>query len=411
MIKFYQAINDIDEMRESQPLYEFDNIKAEIPFNSTNKYMLMIRAPSDDNPEDHKGEFLLLMKGAPERIWGRCAYYLKDGEETRITKKLTKKYDETNSYFANLGQRVFGFASMWLPSDEYPPNFHFNMLEPNFPMENLVFLGLISLEDPPRLGVPLAVEKCQSAGIKVIMVTGDQPDTAAAIARQVKIITEEKTVNEIAKEDGISFEKALGRSDAIVIHGDMLLEAMKADDNIDDPDQRGKTLRSWLNKKEVVFARTSPAQKLIIVEGCQNLGHIVAVTGDGVNDSPAIKKADIGIAMGIVGSDVAKDAADMILLTDDFTAIVDGVEQGRLIFDNLKKCICYVLSSNIPEIAPFLCLIIFQLPLALTTVMILFIDLGTDIVPSIAMAYEKAELDIMLRKPRNARTEHLVPRT
>jgi len=135
-----------------------------------------------------------------------------------------------------------------------------------------------------------------------------------------------------------------------------------------------------------VFARTTPAQKLIIVEACQKLGQIVAVTGDGVNDSPAMKTANIGIAMGIAGTDVAKDASDMILLDDNFASIVNGIEEGRLIFDNLKKSIAYTLSSNIPEILPFLLFITMGLPLPLSTVLILFIDLGTDMVPAISMA-------------------------
>merc|ERR1712058_137610 len=138
---------------------------------------------------------------------------------------------------------------------------------------------------------------------------------------------------------------------------------------------------------EIVFARTSPQQKLIIVEGCQRMGAIVAVTGDGVNDSPALKKADIGVAMGIAGSDVSKQAADMILLDDNFASIVTGVEEGRLIFDNLKKSIAYTLTSNIPEISPFLLFILADVPLPLGTVTILCIDLGTDMVPAISMAY------------------------
>ena len=158
-----------------------------------------------------------------------------------------------------------------------------------------------------------------------------------------------------------------------------------------------------------MFARTTPAQKLIIVKGNQDLGRIVAVTGDGVNDSPAIKKADIGIAMGITGSDVAKDAADMILLSDDFSNIVIGIEEGRKIFDNLKKSICYTLTSNIPEIWPFLSLIIFRLPLPLSTVLILTIDLGTDIITAISFGHELGELDIMSRQPRRI-TDHMVTR-
>ncbi|MEQ2196878.1 Sodium/potassium-transporting ATPase subunit alpha-1 [Xenoophorus captivus] len=159
---------------------------------------------------------------------------------------------------------------------------------------------------------------------------------------------------------------------------------------------------------EIVFARTSPQQKLIIVEGCQRQGAIVAVTGDGVNDSPALKKADIGVAMGIAGSDVSKQAADMILLDDNFASIVTGVEEGRLIFDNLKKSIAYTLTSNIPEISPFLLFIIANIPLPLGTVTILCIDLGTDMVPAISLAYEAAESDIMKRQPRNPKTDKLV---
>merc|ERR1712126_357871 len=159
---------------------------------------------------------------------------------------------------------------------------------------------------------------------------------------------------------------------------------------------------------EIVFARTSPQQKLIIVEGCQRMGAIVAVTGDGVNDSPALKKADIGVAMGIAGSDVSKQAADMILLDDNFASIVTGVEEGRLIFDNLKKSIAYTLTSNIPEISPFLLFILADVPLPLCMGTILCIDLGTDMVPAISMAYEQAESDIMKRKPRNPFTDKLV---
>merc|ERR1719427_1901721 len=159
---------------------------------------------------------------------------------------------------------------------------------------------------------------------------------------------------------------------------------------------------------EIVFARTSPQQKLIIVEGCQSLGSIVAVTGDGVNDSPALKKADIGVAMGIAGSDVSKQAADMILLDDNFASIVTGVEEGRLVFDNLKKSIAYTLTSNIPEISPFLLFICADIPLPLGTITILCIDLGTDMVPAISLAYEKAEADIMKRQPRDPLRDKLV---
>ena len=159
---------------------------------------------------------------------------------------------------------------------------------------------------------------------------------------------------------------------------------------------------------EIVFARTSPQQKLRIVEAFQRPGAVVAVTGDGVNDSPALKMADIGIAMGIAGSEVSKEAADMILLDDDFGTIVAGVEEGRLIFDNLKKSIVYTLTSNIPEIVPVLTWVVVGLPLPLSTILILLIDLGTDLLPAISLAYEEAESDIMQRPPRDAKRDRLV---
>merc|ERR1711923_24061 len=206
------------------------------------------------------------------------------------------------------------------------------------------------------------------------------------------------TVQDIAKQRGVDVSQVDKReATAAVVNGAQLRDFTESD--IDD------VLR---NHKEIVFARTSPQQKLIIVDGCQRAGQIVGVTGDGVNDSPALKKADIGVAMGIAGSDVSKQAADMILLDDNFASIVTGVEEGRLIFDNLKKSIAYTLTSNIPEISPFLLFIIADVPLPLGTVTILCIDLGTDMVPAISMAYEGPESDIMKRQPRNPFTDKLV---
>ena len=219
----------------------------------------------------------------------------------------------------------------------------------------------MSMIDPPRDGVPKAVAKCRSAGIKVIMVTGDHPITAVAIARSVGIISENsETVQEIAEREGLDVSQInLRRAKAAVVTGTELRNLT--------PDQLDTILASH---PEIVFARTSPQQKLLIVEGCQRLGHVVAVTGDGVNDSPALKRADIGVAMGIAGSDVSKQAADMILMDDNFASIVTGVEEGRLIFDNLKKSIAYTLTSNIPEISPFLFFIIADVPLPLGTITI-----------------------------------------
>lgn len=270
----------------------------------------------------------------------------------------------------------------------------------------LVFVGLMALIDPPRASVPGAVRKCQTAGIKVIMVTGDHPVTAKAIAKKVNIISEDAiTIEDVAASKYGGDESQVGEDEynAIVVPGHVLQEKL-------DGDYRelavfwNKTLR----KDSVVFARTSPQQKLLIVRACQQRGGIVAVTGDGVNDSPALKKADIGVAMGITGTTVAKEAADMILLDDNFASIVNGVEEGRIIFDNLKKSIAYTLSSNIPEIAPFLLNQVAGIPLPLSTVMILLVDLGTDLAPAISLAHEGKEADIMLRAPRNPEIDKLV---
>ena len=276
-------------------------------------------------------------------------------------------------------------------------------------MHDLCLVGIVSLNDPPRLKVDLSVNKCRSAGIKVIMVTGDQPPTAAAIANKVNIIKHPHTeFNYMVNKLGMDSQKAWEESSGIVVHGDLLAEKHLAEEHLDALDPvKGQFLQDWISKPEVVFARTTPSQKLLIVDACQKAGHVVAVTGDGVNDSPAIKKADIGIAMGS-GSDVAKNAADMLLLDDNFSSIVNGVEEGRLIFDNLKKSIAYTLSSNIPEILPFILFILTNVPLPLSTVLILCIDLGTDMIPAISFAYENPELDIMDRIPRNSKRDHLV---
>lgn len=369
---------------------------AEIPFNSTNKYQVSVHENAD--PDDNR--YILVMKGAPERILDRCSTILLNGEEQELDEKMKEAFNTAYLELGGMGERVLGFCHFFLPEDQFPQGFEFVTDEPpNFPLENLCFVGLMSMIDPPRAAVPDAVSKCRSAGIKVIMVTGDHPITAKAIAKGVGIISEgTETVEDIAARLNIPVNEVDPRqAKAIVVHGSQLKEMDQSD--IDDILQ---------HHTEIVFARTSPQQKLIIVEGCQRQGSIVAVTGDGVNDSPALKRADIGVAMGIAGSDVSKQAADMILLDDNFASIVTGVEEGRLIFDNLKKSIAYTLTSNIPEISPFLMFIILSIPLPLGTVTILCIDLGTDMVPAISLAYEKAESDIMKRQPRDPVNDKLV---
>nr|KAF6285238.1 hypothetical protein mMyoMyo1_001183 [Myotis myotis] len=334
-----------------------------------------------------------------QEILDRCATILLQGKEQPLDEEMKEAFQNAYLELGGLGERVLGFCHYYLPEEQFPKGFAFDCDDVNFTTDNLCFVGLMSMIDPPRAAVPDAVGKCRSAGIKVIMVTGDHPITAKAIAKGVGIISEgNETVEDIAARLNIPVSQVNPRdAKACVIHGTDLKDFTS--EQIDEILQ---------NHTEIVFARTSPQQKLIIVEGCQRQGAIVAVTGDGVNDSPALKKADIGVAMGIAGSDVSKQAADMILLDDNFASIVTGVEEGRLIFDNLKKSIAYTLTSNIPEITPFLLFIMANIPLPLGTITILCIDLGTDMVPAISLAYEAAESDIMKRQPRNPRTDKLV---
>jgi len=368
---------------------------CEIPFNSTNKYQVSIHETEDKNDP----RYLLVMKGAPERILERCTTIYINNQEKELDEEMKEAFNNAYLELGGLGERVLGFCDYMLPTDKYPLGYPFDADNCNFPVHGLRFVGLMSMIDPPRAAVPDAVAKCRSAGIKVIMVTGDHPITAKAIAKSVGIISEgNETVEDIAQRLNIPIKEVDPReAKAAVVHGSELRDMTS--EQLDD---------ILLHHTEIVFARTSPQQKLIIVEGCQRMGAIVAVTGDGVNDSPALKKADIGVAMGIAGSDVSKQAADMILLDDNFASIVTGVEEGRLIFDNLKKSIAYTLTSNIPEISPFLFFMIASTPLPLGTVTILCIDLGTDMVPAISLAYEEAESDIMKRQPRNPFTDKLV---
>ncbi|XP_061449555.1 potassium-transporting ATPase alpha chain 2 [Rhineura floridana] len=390
LLKFSEvALGDVMEIRKR------NRKMAEIPFNSTNKFQLSIH--ETDDPNDKR--FLLVMKGAPERILEKCSTMMINGKEEPLDEEKAEAFQTAYMALGGMGERVLGFCHLYLPEEEFPVTYPFDTDSMNFPTSNLCFVGLLSMIDPPRSTVPDAVIKCRSAGIKVIMVTGDHPITAKAIAKSVGIISAtSETVEDIAKRLNLPVEQVNKRDARAAVVNGMELKDMTSE-QLDD---------ILLNHSEIVFARTSPQQKLIIVEGCQRQEAVVAVTGDGVNDSPALKKADIGIAMGIAGSDAAKNAADMVLLDDNFASIVTGVEEGRLIFDNLKKTIAYTLTKNIAELCPFLIYIIASIPLPIGTITILFIDLGTDIIPSVALAYEKAESDIMKRKPRHKKRDRLV---
>ncbi|KAH0623291.1 hypothetical protein JD844_031445 [Phrynosoma platyrhinos] len=391
LLKFSEVVlGDVMEIRKRNRKI------AEIPFNSTNKFQLSIH--ETDDPDDKR--FLLVMKGAPERILERCSTMMINGKEEPLDEEKAEAFQTAYMALGGMGERVLGFCHLYLPEEEFPSTYTFNTDTMNFPTSNLCFVGLMSMIDPPRSTVPDAVIKCRSAGIKVIMVTGDHPITAKAIAKSVGIISAtSETVEDIAKRLNIPVEQVNKRDARAAVVNGMELKDMTSE-QLDD---------ILINHSEIVFARTSPQQKLIIVEGCQRQEAVVAVTGDGVNDSPALKKADIGIAMGIAGSDAAKNAADMNLEFDKLIlSIFHFLPIGRLIFDNLKKTIAYTLTKNIAELCPFLIYIIASIPLPIGTITILFIDLGTDIIPSVALAYEKAESDIMKRKPRHKKRDRLV---
>ncbi|KAJ3212088.1 hypothetical protein HDU82_003855 [Entophlyctis luteolus] len=356
----------------------------EIPFNSENKWHLAIHQKA------HKdGHLTLSMKGAPERVLRVCSYILIDNVAVELNENHKEDFMRSYEYLAGKGHRVIAFAQLLLPGSQYPKDTVFTKDPKNFPTTGLCFVGLASLEDPPKHGVREAVGHCRGAGIKIMMVTGDHPLTAEAVGRKINLmVTDTKELR--AKKAGLSIDKVPERDiKAIVIHGEKI-------DSLTDGD--------WdliFSKEEIIFARTSPKNKLQIVKRAQALGHIVGVTGDGVNDSPALKKADLGIAMNISGSDVSKEAASMILLDDNFASTVNGIREGRLIFANLKKSIQYLLSHVLPELLPFLLWAIVPLPSMINSQQLLVVDLGFELFAALSYAWEPAESEhIMKLEPR-----------
>lgn len=381
IIKFVHPFRSISEYRASCKRI------CSIPFNSSNKWMLSICENDGATKDTHP--YVLFVKGAPERVMAMCSSVMKNGN---LLPMSVDEMETINETLARRGERVLAFAQLELPASEFPLGYPFDAeLEvPNFPRDKLTMIGFMALIDPPRMTVKPAIAQCNSAGIKVFMVTGDHPVTAHAIAKSLNIIT--KPTRAELEFDGKPVPEDYHES--IVIHGTEML-AFNDDD--------------WervLRHKEIVFARTMPQQKQDIVRELNKRGKVVAMTGDGVNDAPALKAANVGIAMGS-GATVAKEAAQIVLLEDDFGAIVDGIREGRLIFENLKKCIAYVLSSNVPELVPFLLFIIMKIPLGIETIVILLIDLGTDLAPAVSVAYEEPE-DAIMENPPRLPTEHLV---
>jgi sodium/potassium-transporting ATPase subunit alpha len=315
--------------------------------------------------EDGKGR-VFAVKGAWEALKPMIASVDRDDDTPVAADDNTLAAAEAAVHrLASDGYRVIALACRRL--DAAPPD----DAEQDGLEKDLVLRGFLGLEDPIRPEVPEAVSRCHSAGIRVMMITGDHPDTAQAVARRIGLLAEDPPPE--------------GRC----LTGDDLAGLRERD------------LVERIEHGACVFARTTPEQKMKIVAALHELDLVVAVTGDGVNDAPALKAADVGIAMGRSGTDVAREAAQVILLDDNFASIVAGVEQGRTIFTNIGKFTNYVLVSNGPEILPYLIFMLFPVPLALTVIQILAIDLGTDIVPSMALGQEPPEPDTMKRPPRN----------
>jgi calcium-translocating P-type ATPase len=322
----------------------------EIPFDVSRMRLSTVHA-MPDGPT-------LFCKGAPEMVIPLCNRILANCEICPLNSELRTKVREAQEAMAAQGLRVIAMSYRPLEAQWQRARLE----------EDLILAGLAGLEDPPRLEVPEALRKCREAGIAVIMVTGDHPYTARAIAREIGLV----------------------RSDnPLVIAGDKLRALTDTQ------------LRLALDAPEIIFARVGADQKRRIVEALKQKGHVVAVTGDGVNDAPALKSAHIGIAMGIAGTDVAKEAADMVLLDDNFASIVSAVEEGRAVFSNIRKFLTYILAHNVPELIPYLAFSLFSIPLALTRIQILSIDMGTDSLTALGLGVEKPDPRIMQRPPRS----------
>lgn len=352
---------------------EIENKKTprlrELPFESRRKRMSTIHRAGESS-------LVLFVKGAPKEVLSLCTRIVMSGIEEQLSGPLLEEIIEANDTYAGRGLRVLAIARRTLsPEGQTRGGIGSREMTPEALERDLTFLGLVAMMDPPRPEVSEAVQECHRAGIRIIMITGDYELTGESIARRIGIIQGER---------------------AHVLSG-AELDAM-TDDVLQE------TLRG-----EAVIARAAPEHKLRIVSALQRMGHVVAVTGDGVNDAPALKKAHIGVAMGISGTDVAKEAADMILTDDNFASIVKAIEEGRAVYANIKKFTTYIFTSNAPEAVPFILFALSRtrIPLALNVMHILAIDLGTDLVPALGLGVEGVEPGIMDKPPRNL-NEHVI---
>jgi len=329
-------------------------ILKEFPFDSTRKLMSVI-------VKDENGRMFVVTKGAPDVLMQRCKNILWDEKVQSLSSQFTQNVQDAIDGLASQALRTIAVAYKSISSND-------SYISEKSVENELTFIGLQGIIDPPRPEVKDAVSECRKAGIKTIMITGDHVITAKAIAKQLGIM----------------------KRNELVIEGSQLNEMSV--DELED-----------VVEKVAVFARVSPEHKLKIVKALQNKGHVVAMTGDGVNDAPAIKSADIGIAMGIAGTDVAKEASSLVLLDDNFATIKAAIKEGRNIYENIRKFIRYLLASNVGEILVMLFAMILALPLPLTAIQILWVNLVTDGLPAMALGLDKPEENVMSRKPRKAK--------
>ncbi|MBI4455281.1 MAG: cation-transporting P-type ATPase [Acidobacteria bacterium] len=338
---------------------------AELPFDSTRKRMTTI--------QQIEGSPVACVKGAPSEIFPRCIKARWSGEVIDFDNHHRRIAEIARDQLADRGLRVLAVAARDLdPQLQGSDGWRVDEVE-----RNLTLLGLLAMEDPPRPEVPAALAACHQAGVRVIMVTGDDGLTAAAISREIGLHTDHTKTVTGAELDTL------------------------------DPQKIGQLL----DNPNLLFARVAPEHKMRLVEAFQQRGEVVAVTGDGVNDAPALKRADIGVAMGATGTDVARQAADMILADDNFASIVAAIEEGRAVYDNVRKFVTYIFASNVPEIIPFVAFVLFRIPLPLTVMQILAVDLGTDLLPALALGADPAESDVMRRPPRARNSRLLNPST
>ncbi len=333
----------------------------EIPFDSRRLMMTVVldwhATPlwSQDLP------YVAFTKGAPLEVLKHCHRILQNGTEPALTHAAWEQVVQANDDLARQGFRVLGLAAR--PGDATLLDRKAQELE-----QDLIFIGLVAMFDPPRPEVKAAIAACHQAGIKVTMVTGDYGLTAEAIARNIGLVSEQVRV----------------------VTGDNMGHLSDAQ------------LRQIVKYRfGLVFARMSPEHKLRLVQAYKDVGEVVAVTGDGVNDAPALRAAHIGIAMGLNGTDVAREAADIVLTDDNFATIVMAIEQGRSVYQNIRKFMTYILASNVAELVPFLAMVVFKIPPALIIMQILIVDLGTDILPALALGAERAEVGTMQLPPRS----------